>query len=196
MINNLEEAKAYSVLVCKESPEDKDRLNLNSPLVDAEALKVTIQSLPKSYCDVAGQVALKGKVSGYFLLWPEAFDKGTLVDTLVEANSEKSPFAEYFQRIGVYQVASYEAEPIVVVCEGMFNEGDVLKVDIGNPAFNTSKLASSFEEFLLIVVSLEKAVMTNQGKAAFDAFLDDVQNYTNKDIAENWRVISEIAFGC
>lgn len=195
-IKNLEEAKAYSVSVCEEFPEDKDRSDLTSPLVDADALKVAIPSLPQSYCDVARQVALKGKVVGYFSLWPEAFDKGTLVDTLVEANSEKSPFAEQFRKIGVYQVASYEADPIGVVGEGEPNRGEVFKLDIGNPTLNASKLASSFEEFLLIAVSLDKAQVEVQGQEASDAFLDDVKNFADKEIAANWRVISEIAFGC
>lgn len=195
-IKNLEEVKAYSLCVCDEFPEDKDRSDLTSPLVDADALKAALPDLPLSYIDVARQVALHEKVVGYFSLWPEAFNKGTLMETLVAANSEGSPFAEQLREIGAYQVASYEADPIGVVGEGEPNRGEVFKLDTGNPSLKLSKIASSFEDFLLIAVSLDKAQMEDQGQEASDAFLRDVQNFTNKEIAANWRVISEIAFGC
>jgi hypothetical protein len=195
-INTLEEAKAYSIGICEKFPEDKDRSDLTSPLANVEALKAAIPGLPQNYCDVARQVALKGKIVGYFSLWPEAFNKSTLEESLVEANSDKSPFVARFREIGAYHVAGYEAEPIGVVGEAKFNQGEVFKLDISGSSLSASKLASSFEEFLLIAASLDKAQMEDQGEGASRSFLKDVQKFASEEIAENWRVICEVAFGC
>lgn len=195
-INTLEEAKAYSLRICEEFPDDKDRSDLTSPLAEVEALKVSVPGLPQNYCDVASMVALKGKVVGYFSLWPEAFNRSTLEESLALANSDKSPFVERFREIGAYHVAGYEAEPIGVVGEAEPNRGEVFKLDIGNPPLRASKLASSFEEFLLIAVSLDKAQMEEQGEDASSSFLEDVKHFASEEIAENWRVISETSFGC
>lgn len=195
-IKNLEDLKAYSLEICKSFPEDTDRSDLTSPLCDLELLKATISGLPESYLDVAKKIALKGKVLGYFSLWPEAFDQETLEETLVKANSETAPFTSTFRKHGCYQIATYEAEPIGIVREGEPNEGSIIKLDIDSPVLEISKLASSFEEFLLIAGSLDKAQMENQGPDALDSFLEDIQRATDKDIASNWRVICEVAFGC
>lgn len=158
-IANLEELKAYSLAVCEEYPEDKDSSDLTNPLCDVALLKAAIPNLPQSYCDVASRIALNGKVIGYFLLSPEAFGKSTLIQTLVEADSVNSPFASRFRELGCHHVANYEAEPIGVAGESELNEGEVFKLDIGSPKFESTKLGSTFEDFLLIAASLDMAQM-------------------------------------
>lgn len=198
MIKTLDELVCYSINLSEECPEDRDRLDLRSPLPSASEFSKLQQldELPKSYLDVTERVALLGKEIGFFLLWPEAFGRTSLADALRDANSSASPYVAGFRMQKAYHIASFEAEPIGVIKVGELSEGVIIKLDIGKPDHPSAMLAENFTQFLLIAGSLDQAQAATGGGRAFENFMLDLEGSFDPKIVDAWKPIGEIAFGC
>jgi hypothetical protein len=195
MITTLSQLAAHAKRMAEEFPQDAAEIALCAPgLSDLErvCLQRALTRLPATYLDCATEFQLRGVRSGYFALWPEAFDSGDLTKTLLRANSPENPFYAQLTSIGCLQVASWEASPIAVGGIGSSREAQVLLFSVATREGSPVVLAQDFEKFMLLVGNLDEAANDLQGTEALEAFRLRVLALTSSDsIWAGWKLIAE-----
>jgi hypothetical protein len=164
VINNLDDLVRYTEQRAKVRPLIARRVRITRPGFQPHiiaALRQEFPGLPDGYVSVAESVAIDGISIGYFNLTP-SLSRAPLPDELRAYNDPViTPMAERYRLHGVYQVASWEADPICVVhTNGMFRVGQVVMYTDANlgprPTRPPAVLADSFEQFLLIAANLDE----------------------------------------
>ena len=204
MIRNLDELIRYSEQVANSLPLIANKVRIvrigSQPGIIATLTQV-LPRLPESYLSVVESIAIDGISIGYFELTPSASHTMSLVEKLQIYNDPTfTPMFEYYQKHGVYQVASWEADPICIVhTDGKFKVGQVVKYNIDTPALAPMVLADNFEQLMLIAGNLqeisdkcdefEKAL--NEFKTYLDSLLDGCRN----EMELAWTRIANVVLG-
>ncbi len=200
MITTLAELEAYTKQIGARFPDEAANTILSGPGImpkERESLLKRIPGLPDSYLQCAERFNLHGIRSGYFAFWPEAFDAGNMVGSLTKASSEVNPYWVMFGAINVLQVASWEADPIVVALKDSSEpDGSVLKFSEGNPKAPAVNLAQSFEMFLLLVGNLDQVANEAEGQRAVDVFQQRFEFLvpTPNNYWQGWHNIAQVVF--
>lgn len=203
MIASLDELIAFSRRLGEALPELRESIVIGRPGCSPEAVNALakkLPGLPESYLSVIKTVRLDGIAIGYFQLSPSAFEGRDLTEKVVSANDPAhNPLAERHRKYGVYQVASWEADPIGVVhANGMFKVGQVVKYNIGNPGEKPVVLANGFDQFLLLAGSLDairdKHADTDDPVQAMKEFSDAAKRLlpSDSDMASAWESIARV----
>jgi hypothetical protein len=160
MIDSLDALIQYTERVAQASPLIARRVQITRPGCEPDTIAVlrkAFPGLPDSYTSVLESIAIDGISIGYFNLTPGR-SRASLVDELRAHNDPTiTPMAEVYRQCGVYQVASFEADPICVAHrEGPFEIGQIVKYDDVLPTKMPVVLADSFEQLLLIAGNLQE----------------------------------------
>ena len=117
-INNLDELVRYSKQVAHRVPLIAKRVRIERPGCRSDviaALRQMVPGLPDSYVSIVASVRIDGISIGYFNLTPSLSRATSLTDQLRAYNNPViAPLAERYREHGVYQVASWETDPICV----------------------------------------------------------------------------------
>lgn len=158
MISNLDDLVAFTNRLGEKLPFLRESIVLKRPGCSPSEIDKVVESLPgipESYLEIAMQVQLLGIAIGYFQLAPNSCLGQDLSEKLLDCNLN-SGMRSRFELDGVYQIATWEADPVVVVFQdGRYNRGQILKYNAGNPEKNASVLADSYERFLLLAGNLD-----------------------------------------
>ena len=199
MIRNLDDLIGYTRKLGDKLPALRDSIVLERPgctLEVANEIGEALPGIPESYLDVAKAIRLVGIAIGYFQLAPNSYNGTDLLEKLVDCNSTTA-MRSRFDDDGVFQVASWEADPIAVVHRsGRHAVGEVLKYNAGNPEQDAAALANSFEQFLLLAGNLD-AVRDkyadvddpSEGIPEFEACLGEIAS--GRDVSA-WKIIAEV----
>lgn len=160
MIASLDELVAYTQTLGEALPELREAIVLRRPGCSQAAASLLAQRLPgipHSYLTVARVINIDGVSIGYFQLSPSAYGGRDIAEKVIACNeSAMNPLMKRHQKFGVYQVASWEADPICVAhAHGLFEMGQVVKYNIGNPTSEPIVLAEDFEQLLLLAGNLD-----------------------------------------
>ena len=160
MINDLNALTEYTINRGEKTPRLKGQIVLSSPGCDQDSIAKIKNALPnmaESYLSCAQAFNLNGICLGFFQLSPPGSKKLNFVERLVQINTpEKNPFWIFMSENGLYEVATWEAEPICVATnKSSHKEGSVLKISIAQPSPKEDLLAPNFETFLLIAGNLD-----------------------------------------
>jgi hypothetical protein len=201
MLTTFNDLIAYSHRLANDLPDLRDSIVIDRPgcsQAEIAALVKALPGLPDSYTSVAKAVKLDGVAIGYFQLSPSSRGNG-LADKLVACNDPSiTPMASHYQTHSVYQVASWEADPIAVVhASTMFNVGQVVKYNTGNPVARPTVLADDFEQFLLVAGTLDEIRDKHgedpaQAMNKFNAYLAPIVGGRKDDMASTWKTIAEV----
>lgn len=197
MITTLSGLVEYSKHVAKEFPNDTNEILLKQPgLSEAEQIELIaiLPQLPDSYLEVASKVGLLGIRSGYFAFWPEAFGDSSFIESLGHANSNVNPYFQRLNERGLIQIANWEAEPIVVSSKFIDRKGgEVFKVSIGSRELSLTKLASTFEMFLILVGNLDEVSTSFEDYDAVQEFERRLLLLTQEEsIRIGWRQVCDV----
>ena len=202
MIRTLDDLIAYTQQLADNLPELRDSIVIKRPGCSPDAivrLKAALAGIPQSYLDVVSAIDLNGIAIGYFQLSPGSGKD--FVDKLVRCNTATAnPAADRFHSDGVYQVASWEADPIGVAYHaGPFGVGQVVKYNVANPKQKPNLLADNFEHFLLLAVNLDAirdkyadSDDPSQAIAEFQRCRDEILSGADSQIASSWGLLSEV----
>lgn len=176
-------------------PGEEAETVLSGPGITIQERKVLLHSMPDipdSYLECVQRFKLHGVRSGYFAFWPEAFVAEDIVGSLVMAASDANPYRVVFNDVRAAQVASWEADPIVVALrESPLTEGTVLKFNSGSPREPGAALAQDFKTFMLLVGNLDKIAGHMDGTKAIDAFHKCFASLV--PVAQYWSAWSKIS---
>jgi hypothetical protein len=202
MITSLDELVAFTRRLGAALPELRKRRVINRPGCSLEAVSALAEKLPgvpDSYLSVIKAIRLDGVVIGYFQLSPSAFEGRDLTEKVISCNDPvQNPLVEGHRIYRVYEVASWEADPIGVVhTDGVFKVGQVVKYNIGNPGERPVVLANDFEQFLLLASNLDavrdKYSHTNDRVQAMHEFREVVSKLLSSDMGKMASVWESIA---
>ena len=202
MISDLNDLISYTEKLASILPQLSDEIRIYRPGCPSDvivALRQMVPRLPDSYLSVVESIEINGVAIGYFQLTPTSSSKINLAKKLREYNDPAStPMVQYYRRHGVYQVASWEADPIgVAYSDETFNIGQIVKFSAGNPARPPVVLADGFEQFLLIAANLDEI----RGKFSDNSMhaLRDFENYLGPLTADRrdemylvWKQIAKV----
>jgi len=203
MIDSLDDLVRYSEEVAKASPLISKKVQIVRPGCQPEvvaALRQLLPGLPESYLSVAESIAIDGIVIGYFNLTP-GLPRARITEKLRVSNDPvMAPMAERFRQHGVYQVASWEADPICVThTAGMFEIGQLVMYNVGMPAEPPVVLADSFEQLLLIAGNLQeigdKYDEPARALGEFRAYLAPLVAGRKDDMESTWTQIAGVVLG-
>jgi hypothetical protein len=140
VITSLDDLVAFTRSLGDALPELRDRIVLHRPGCSSEAIIVlaeTLPGIPESYLSIVRSLRLDGIAIGYFQLSPSAFCGRDLTEKLISCNDpDQNPLVEIHWKNGVYQVASWEADPIAVAhTNSSFKVGQVVKYNIAKSKF-------------------------------------------------------------
>jgi hypothetical protein len=192
MINNLNDLEYYCKQLERSDPEDAIEYNFTVPGISVQEIVILTKNLPyinTDYLRCASLFQLKNIVLGYFYLSPSFGKELSLSELVLRANGPLNPFMEFFQEMNLVEVASYEADPIVVHKDGgvfMFNHEDLT---------DFSLMAENFTLFLLAVGNLHELQGEIEGQPAIDEFFRRLRvlEFT-ENIIENWRIIAQMTY--
>jgi hypothetical protein len=201
MLTTFNDLIAYSHRLANALPDFRDSIVIDRPgcsQSEIATLMKALPGLPDSYTSVAKAVKLDGVAIGYFQLSPSSRGNG-LADKLVACNDPSiTPMANHYRTHGVYQVASWEADPIAVAhVSTTFNVGQVVKYNAGNPAARPTVLADDFEQFLLMAGTLDEIRGKHgddpaQAMSKFNAYVAPIVSDRRDDMASTWKTIAEV----
>lgn len=204
VIRNLEELVAFSERVGDALPELRKSIVIGRPGCSLEAVNTLLKKLPgmpDSYLSAIKAIRLEGIAVGYFRLSPSAFAGRDLTEKVISCNNpSQNPLVERHRMYGVYQVASWEADPIGVVhADRMFKVGQVVKYNIGNPEELPVVLANAFDQFLLLAGNLDairdKHSETDGPTQAMKEFREVLRNLFASEICNmhsTWESIAKV----
>jgi hypothetical protein len=203
VITSIDELAAFTRTLADKLPELRDSIVLQQPGYPQDALDFLsseLPGIPQSYLSVVKSFRLDGIAIGYFQLSPQSFDGNNLIEKLIACNkSGANPFAERHQQHGVYQVASWEADPICVVYkDGPYKKGQIVKYSVENPTARPIVLADTFEQFLVLAGNLDairdsysESDDSSVGLSEFRMCLAQLASQ-NKEIIPAWEAIASI----
>jgi hypothetical protein len=158
MISNIEDLISFTNNLEIILPQLKGKIALNysgCPKEEIDKIKNAFPKMPKTYLDFVKQIDLVGKSIGYFQLAPNSEKGETLYEKLNNCNIH-SAFKEVFQMNEVYQIGSWEADPICIVYKSnQLVNGQIVKLNSEIKNQKPDILANSFVDYLLIVGNLE-----------------------------------------
>lgn len=158
MISNLDDLIAFTNQLGQELPALRDSIVIEQPGCTQDEIDKVAESLPgipESYLAIAKQVRLLGIAIGYFQLTPNSYQGLSLCEKLLDCNLN-SGMRNRFERDCVYQIGSWEADPIAIAYQsGQYERGQVLKYNAGNPEEDATVLADSYDHFLLLAGNLD-----------------------------------------
>lgn len=163
MISTLEDLVKYTERRAAKSPAIAARVLLKSPgVARQERLKLEQQlpGLPASYLECAERFRLETVELGMVALRPRNFGGQGLAERLIVANGPSNPVADILRSHSLYEVASWETDPIGVVRVDAPAERrrEVVLVDItSHPTISWSPLAPDFATFLVMAGRLYEA---------------------------------------
>jgi hypothetical protein len=206
MLKTLEDLIQHSARMADRLPAIESEVRLSVPGVSAsEAARIlsALPGLPDSYMRVAESITLCGKSIGCFQLAPCSHPGNSLFHVLRGANSSASnPHAERFRGHGVYQVASWEADPIAVVCSaGKANRGHIVLYDHEEMKRPARLLAEDFQQFLLLAGNLDDIrdrYADSDPERAIKEFKKVIAMLVTKNpdaIADAWDPIADVVLG-
>ncbi len=191
MIASLEDVKAYAEERARKNPVVASRILMRSPGLNNEGrrrLRRELPGLPDSYVDCAERYSIGTVELGMAALRPRSFGGEDLVDRLVMANGPANPVFGFLQARGLYEVASWESDPIGVKGRGAPDEGEVFWVDISSGGdFIVSPLAPDFAAFMVMAARLWQGVHTG---ADIEEILQGVQLSPWQQ--EGWRSLGSM----
>ncbi len=192
MISTLDELQRYTEERAERSPAIASRVLLRSPGLgaeDAARLARDLPGLPQSYLDVAQRFALASVELGMAGLRPRDLGGDGLADRLVVANGPDNPVVGFLRDNDLYEVASWETDPIAVVREGAERRpGEVVWVDITSaPSYSVSPLAADFATFMLLAGRIYQAGHIGAG---VDEVLDGLP--VDEQQAESWHALGSM----
>jgi hypothetical protein len=160
MIANIDELISYTQKLGDALPELRDSIVLQKPGCSAKItdnLKRVLPGIPESYVTVIKEVELNGVAIGYFHLSPSPYSGHNVAEKVISCNdSAQNPLVGTHRKHGLYQVGSWEADPICVAFEnGSFLMGQIVKYNIANPVEMPVVLAEDFVTFLLLAGNLD-----------------------------------------
>ena len=98
-----------------------------------QALLTGLPNIPQSYLSVVESVNLEGVEIGAFCLEPAGGTGADLAEKVIDWNNSVNPLINLLRRHGVYEVASWEADPIAIAyAEGLFRVGQTVLYNCGN----------------------------------------------------------------
>lgn len=199
MISSIDELVAFTQRRAASVPH---RIGITRPGSSIEAVARVAKQLPgipTSYLSVIRELALDRVAIGYFWLSPEGFPGRDLTERVIACNDpSQNPLEGLFRRQRVYQVASWEADPIAVVhAEGLFKVGQTVLYNSGNFEDTPEVIGNAFEDFLLLVGNLY-AIRDKYGKTGgsqammeFEACLSHLVHQHQESIARTWKRVAE-----
>jgi len=205
MIGNLDELVAYAERTANALPELSEEIRILRPGCPPDliaTLRETLPGLPESYLSVLEAIAIDGIAIGYFQLTPSSSQATNLADKLRGFNDPTlTPMAEHYRRHGVYQVASWEADPICVAhSDGTVKIGQVVKYNAADPTTAPVVLADGFEQFLIIAANLDDIRSKYGGEPAraldaFKTYLSPMVAGRQDDMESTWTDIATVVLG-
>ncbi|MGH9267329.1 MAG: hypothetical protein ACRD0D_04045 [Acidimicrobiales bacterium] len=194
VISTLEELQSYTEQRAAKSPAIASRVLLRSPGLSADEasrLGRDLPGLPSTYLDCAERFALETVELGMVALRPRSLGGDGLLERLVLANGSANPVAEFLRGQDLYEVASWETDPIGVVRDDSTSgrSGQVVWVDVtSDPSFIVSPLAPDFATFMVMAGRLYQALHTG---ASVDEILDG--SAVDARQTESWRALASMA---
>ena len=161
MIRTLADLVSYTRWLGEQVPSLKDRTEIRVPGCPSEIVAKIAHSLPdmpETYLETISAVLIDGIEIGYFHLSPPMSYGGVLSERLSAANTPNiNPHAGALLSFGLYQIASWEADPIgIAFQQGKFQRGAIIKTSIENPGTTPVKIADDYTSFLLIAGNLDE----------------------------------------
>ena len=198
MIETLSDVVELSQREATAFPAIAGRIRLQAPgLSDSEldALSRHIPGMSPTYIEVIRSIQVDGKAIGYFQLYPSAPISLSLVDKLAEANSVSNPLAASHQKLGLFDVAAYDADPICVAgaCS-RFPAGMIVKYSTAGSTEGYHQLARSFAEFVVLAANIQDLVLEKDMDNPVAKFGDRlVKLGVPASFHEAWIQMAEIA---
>jgi hypothetical protein len=203
MIASLDDLVAYTQAIARTRSFRKGIRQPGCPPERVRALAELLPGIPATYLSLIGPLHLDGVTIGYFRLFPEAYAGSDLVARVVSCNAAgENPLRETYCRDRVYQVASWEADPICVVhTAGPFAIGQTVLYNIGDLEQPPHVLANTFAQFLLLLGNLD-AVRRNysecanlpEAMSAFQVSVNTIMPDASSEVVYAWKTIAEEAF--
>lgn len=203
MIANIQELAEFTRRLGDKIPHLRDGIALKQPGYSQEAINGTaakFPEMPESYWSLVRTLKLDGVAIGFFQLSPQAYEGVNLLEKLSRCNTSTNPFHNTNQHYGLYQVASWEADPICVAFrDGPFKKGQIVKYNVGNPNALPDVLADSFEQFLLLAGNLDavrdaysEADNPSQGLNEFKGCFEKLLPASQQQTIKVWEAIAGV----
>jgi hypothetical protein len=166
MIKNIDELKYYTGELGRSAPALYDEIVLgeNGASEDDLAMLSKVGDFPPSYLETIGTVGVFGVAIGYFALWPTFNRQGSLVGSLLDANSERTPVVTSARNDHLLIVGRQEANPICVGDASGPNPDEVILLDVmSSPEIRGFSVAQKFSDFLMLAANLNAISMSDGG---------------------------------
>lgn len=202
MISSLKELIDYTEQAAAAYPRLADEIRIRwraEPRRFASELGQQLPGMPRSYLAVLDALDFDGVTIGYFQLAPSCSPSKSLLQRLVDSNDPRvNPLAVEFRRLGVYQVAAWESDPICVARTTATDAaGSVTMMKTVVSAPSAEPLAVDFEELLLIAANLDeirqKCVSGVDSTSSVRQFREYLERHSHCDLRmrETWFGIAE-----
>lgn len=206
MISNLNDLIDYTERIATIYPDLTDEIRIRrrgQPWRFAFELGHRLPEMPRSYLTILDTLDLDGVSIGYLQLAPSFGPSKSLLERLVEANDPRvNPWAVEFRRLGVYQVAAWESDPICLThASAMCAGGSVMIWKTTGLAPTTEPLAVDFEELLLIAANLDEirqaGISDEATTSATRLFREYLERHSHCDprMRVTWSRIAEVVLG-
>jgi len=165
MIKNLNELVAYTNGLAKKVPQIADEVAIKPEGVSKDALDILARgiALPPLYVRCIRELGVFGVSLGYFALWPTFNRNGSLVESLLKANSGSTSGEIAARNAGLLIVGRQEANLICVGSVESKQPDVVVLLDVmSSPAVESANIAENFEVFLLLAGNLHAISFSHQ----------------------------------
>jgi hypothetical protein len=195
VINSLDDLERRSRQWAEDVSELSDEFVLGGPGLppsEIEQLRKDLPGLPDSYIACLARFDLAKVGIGYFGLAPTPRAKRDVGERLRLANSDANPFADLLREADLYEVASFEGDPVTVRAAGSTRPGEVVWIDTTKrPDLVARPLAPDFETFLILAGRLYDAGDDGEAVDGFFARLGDFD--VPSAATDAWRAVASIS---
>jgi hypothetical protein len=199
MIKTLEDVRIYSEDRSARSPLIADEIRIPSPGLSSDELarvREALPGLPNSFLEVVAQLDLEAAQIEFFLS-PCSYGKrrGEMVRCLLERNSDENYFFDLLTDNQLYEVGSWEGDPICVATRNATRPGEVTRIDHETQTMN--RIANDFEQLVIGLGRLNEQDRESgpRGQVGVELFLMSVSEDFGLDDEQmqEWTWLAEMS---
>lgn len=202
MLTSLDDLVVYTNYLGSKYPIISEEKVLSRPGCSKDIANDILDSFPgisDLYVEIVSEINVFGVSIGSFVLSPQSFDGANICEKLIDCNTN-SGMSQYFARDKVYQIGSFEADPVAIAAtSSKYVEGSVVLYDLGNPVEEPKEIALDYKQFLLLAGNVDQLRDGSSDKDDKQKAFQDLEFVLDKfGLSEasksEWRQIAEIEF--
>lgn len=202
MIQNLDDLVEFTERRGIQRPLLRDGIVIERPgcsQATIDKIRDFLPGMPTSYLDVVKAIRVEGIAIGYFELAPTSHKAADLAEKLLDWNANAGLHSR-FEEDGVYEVASWEADPICAVYRNGDNDiGELVMYNVGNPIEPANVLANDYLQFLLLAGNLDAVraqyADVDESAEAISEFEKCLAKLAPAKYTATWKMIAEVVLG-